>query len=139
MKRLMLLGLSLLPLAASAEGWIDDVEFDWNNRVTVGTAIRIEARDPNLVGKSNLDPNLCAADECLAVSPDETGPNERYLAAPGARNSVYDEGNLNYDKGDFISSPVKWTSRLKVSRDNLKFEAGVLLFYDYIKDRKSVV
>lgn len=128
----MTAALCLLPFAAAAEGWIDDLEFDWSNRVTVGAAIRIEARDPNLVGKSNLDPNLCAADECLAVSPGETGPNARYLAAPGARNSVYDEGNLNYDQGDFISSPVKWTSRLKVSRDNLKFEAGVLLFYDYI-------
>jgi len=130
----MALALTLLPTTASAQdgGWLDGVEFDWKNRVSVGAAIRVEGRNPNLVGKSNLDPNLCAADECLAVSPDELGPNARYLAAPGARNSVYDEGNLNYDKGDFISSPVKWTSRLKVSRGNLKFEAGVLLFYDYI-------
>jgi len=131
-RRALLLAWCLLPLAGQGSGWIDDLTFDWSNRVTLGTAIRIEARDPNLVGKSNLDPNLCAADECLSVSPDETGPNARYLAAPGARNSVYDEGNLNYDQGDFIASPVKWTSRLKVSRDNLKFEAGVLLFYDHV-------
>lgn len=131
MRRLLLV-LGLLPQAVAAEGWLDELTFDWSNRVSVGAALRIEARDPNLVGKSNLDPNLCAADECLSVSPDQTGPNTRWLNAPGARNSVYDEGNLNYDQGDFISSPVKWTSRLKVSRDNLKFEAGVLLFYDYV-------
>lgn len=131
MRRLLLV-LGLLPQVVAAEGWLDELTFDWSNRVSVGAALRIEARDPNLVGKSNLDPNLCAADECLSVSPDQTGPNTRWLNAPGARNSVYDEGNLNYDRGDFISSPVKWTSRLKVSRDNLKFEAGVLLFYDYV-------
>lgn len=131
MRRLLLV-LGLLPQVVAADGWLDELSFDWSNRVSVGAALRIEARDPNLVGKSNLDPNLCAADECLSVSPDQTGPNTRWLNAPGARNSVYDEGNLNYDRGDFISSPVKWTSRLKVSRDNLKFEAGVLLFYDYV-------
>ncbi|MGQ3058714.1 MAG: DUF1302 family protein, partial [Nevskia sp.] len=130
--RRLVLALGLLPQVVAADGWLDELSFDWSNRVSVGAALRIEARDPNLVGKSNLDPNLCAADECLSVSPDQTGPNTRWLNAPGARNSVYDEGNLNYDRGDFVSSPVKWTSRLKVSRDNLKFEAGVLLFYDYV-------
>ncbi len=110
------------------EGWV----YDWSNRVSVGTAVRVEARDPNLVGKSNLDPNLCAADECLSVSPSNSEPNNRYLLAPGARNSVYDEGNLNYDQGDFISSPLKWTSRFSMRRDDLKVEIGALFFYDYI-------
>ncbi len=110
------------------EGWV----YDWSNRVSVGMAVRVEARDPNLVGKSNLDPNLCAADECLSVSPSNSEPNNRYLLAPGARNSVYDEGNLNYDQGDFISSPLKWTSRFSMRRDDLKVEIGALFFYDYI-------
>ncbi len=112
--------------------WTDGWVYDWNNRVSVGTAIRVEGRDPNLVGKSNLDPSLCAADECLSVSPDNREPNDRYLAAPGARNSVYDEGNLNYDKGDFIASPAKWTTRFSMRRDDLKVEVGALFFYDYI-------
>lgn len=120
----------LWPALVSAEGWFDDVTFDWNHRLSIGVALRIEPRDPNLVGKSNLDPNLCAADECLAVSPDVTGPNQRYLDAPGARNSVYDEGNLNYDQGDVVAAPLKWTTRFKAARGNLRFEAGALLFYD---------
>lgn len=120
--------LAALPLLASAAEW----EHEWNNRVSIGTAVRIENRDPFLVGKSNLDPSLCAQDECLSVSPDNREPNDRYLAAPGARNSVYDDGNLNYDKGDFIASPVKWNSRFQLHRNNFKFEVGTLAFYDYI-------
>ena len=124
------------PVAASAEpsgdSWTEGWVHEWTNRVSIGTAVRVEGRDPNLVGKSNLDSNLCAADECLSVSPNNSEPNNRYLLAPGARNSVYDEGNLNYDKGDFISSPLKWTTRFSIRRDNLKLEIGGLFFYDYI-------
>lgn len=108
-----------------------DWQFDWNHRLTLGAAWRTEAPDPALIGKSNLDPTLCAQDDCLSASPGHSEPNDRYLAAPGARNSVYDEGNLNYAQGDLIASPLKWTTRLVGQRDSLKFEAGVLAFYDF--------
>ncbi len=124
-ERALLLAL-LLPGLAVAEDW----ESQWKNRLTLGVAIRTEARDPDLVGKSNLDPQLCASDDCLSASPNNTAPNERYMAAPGAFNSVYDEGNLNYDRGDLISAPVKWTSRFQLRRGDLLMEIGGLAFYD---------
>lgn len=120
-----------MPLDFGVENWT----FDWDNRVTVGAAWRTEARDENLIGKSNLNPQLCAADECLTADPTNSEPNDRYLAAPGAMNSVYDEGNLNYDQGDVVAAPVKWTSRFGAQSGSLKFEVGFLGFYDYVNAR----
>ncbi|HET8882661.1 MAG TPA: DUF1302 family protein [Solimonas sp.] len=108
-------------------GW----DLAWDNRVTFGAAWREEAPDPSLIGKSNLDPQLCASDDCLSASPGNRAGNDRYLAAPGARNSVYDEGDLNYDKGDLIAAPLKWTTHVKAQRDDLKVEFGALAFYDF--------
>lgn len=124
------LALSATPAAAldySYGGW----DLDWDNRLTFGAAWREEAPDPSLIGKSNLDPQLCASDDCLSASPDNRAGNDRYLAAPGARNSVYDEGDLNYNKGDLIATPLKWTTRIKAQRNNLKVEFGALAFYDF--------
>ncbi|AXQ29159.1 DUF1302 family protein [Solimonas sp. K1W22B-7] len=123
--------LILLSPAARAESWTEGWDTDWKNRVTLGAQLRTEARDPALVGKANLDPQLCAQDDCLSASPNNTEPNERYLAAPGARNMVYDEGNLNYDRGDLIASPLKWTSTFQLRRDDLIFHVGALGFYDF--------
>jgi len=132
----LLLGAApaLLPASARAEAWNEGWTSEWNHRLTIGAQLRTEARDPALVGKANLDPQLCAADDCLSASPDNTGPNERYLAAPGARNMVYDDGNLNYDRGDLIASPAKWTTRLQTRRDNLIVEIGALAFYDFTNE-----
>ncbi|MGH8456744.1 MAG: DUF1302 domain-containing protein [Stenotrophobium sp.] len=123
--------LAALPQFAFADGW----ETDWHNRITVGAAWREKAADPNLIGKSNLNPTLCSADDCLSAAANNSAPNDRWLAAPGARNSVYDEGDLNYDKGDVIASPVKWTSIFQIRRGDLQFHAGVLAFYDYVNAR----
>lgn len=127
---------ALLPLRAQALGWlIDDWNIDWQSRITLGAAIRTEAQDPALIGKSNLNPQLCAPDECLTADPGNSEPNDRYLAAPGAKNSVYDEGDLNYKKGDFVAAPVKYTTGLALKKGDLQFKFGALAFYDYINAR----
>lgn len=123
--------LVLLPLLAQAEGWGEGWTSEWKNRLTLGAQVRTEERDPSLVGKANLDPQLCAEDDCLSASPDNTAPNERYLAAPGARNMVYDDGNLNYDRGDLIAAPLKWTSLFETRRKDLILHVGALGFYDF--------
>lgn len=130
-RRILLLAVpALLPRLACAEAWNEGWEREWSNRITIGAAIRTEARDADLVGKSNLDPQLCAADDCLSASPDNTAPNERYLAAPGALNSVYDEGDLNYDRGDVVAAPMKFNTRFFARRGDLQFSIGALAFYD---------
>jgi hypothetical protein len=122
------MGLSTVVPAAD---WQDgDWEFGVHGRMTVAAAVRTEHRDPALIGKSNLDPALCAADECLTADPDNHEPNDRYLAAPGAFNSLYDEGDLNYDRGDVVAAPVKYSGVFNARKDELKAEIGLLVFYD---------
>ncbi len=123
----VLLALAAIPPQLEAQDWV----FDWNSRLSLGASVRTEARDPALVGKSNLDPSLCAADDCLATSPNAPEANNRYLAAPGAMASIADDGNLAYDRGDFINAPVKLTSRLKGRKGRYSFEVGGLAFYDF--------
>lgn len=130
----VLLGGVVAPATAGeyeAGGW----KLDLQNRLSFGTAWRTERRDPDLVGKSNLDPSLCAADECLTADPDNSAPNDRYLAAPGAKSSLYDEGNLNYDRGDVVAAPFKYSGTLRADRDDLHAELGVLGFYDPVNSR----
>ncbi|MGH8460249.1 MAG: DUF1302 domain-containing protein [Stenotrophobium sp.] len=127
--------LALLLQAHQARAMDVDLGLDgwtasWDNRITIGAAIREQKPNPNLIGKSNLNPNLCRADECLTADPTNSEPNNRYLAAPGAKNMVYDEGDLNYKQWDLISSPVKWTTYFSAGKGNLKFKTGALAFYD---------
>jgi hypothetical protein len=130
-----ILALSLMLPSAAAQAMDIDLGLDgwsasWDNRITIGAAIREQKQNPALIGKSNLDPDLCRADECLTADPGNNAPNNRYLAAPGAMNSVYDEGDLNYKQWDLVSAPVKWTTYFSAEKGDLKFKAGALAFYD---------
>lgn len=128
---LLLAVAAMLPATGVAnEARVGNWDLKWENRVTLGAAIRTEPRDPKLIGKSNLDPSLCAADECLTADPGNSEPNDRYLAAPGAMNSIYDEGNLNYDRGDVVAAPLKYTAYLDAEQNERKAKLGVLAFYD---------
>lgn len=132
------LGLSALPGTAPThayerefdEGLLDGMTLQWRNRVSVGAAWRMQDRSDRLVGKSSLDPDLCAADNCLALTPNNTEPNERYLAAPGSMSSNTDDGTLNYDKGDIVSSGIKFTSKLQLGTVDYGVELGMLAYYD---------
>ncbi|HEX4872619.1 MAG TPA: DUF1302 family protein [Nevskiaceae bacterium] len=119
-----------LALAFVASPLQAEWETEWAHRFSLGAAWRTESRDPALIGKSNLDPQLCAADDCLATSADDTGPNARYLAAPGADSANTDAGDLAYEVGEIVAAPVKLTSRFRARRGAWSFEAGALAFYD---------
>jgi hypothetical protein len=112
-------------------------ETEWNHRFSLGAGLRLEARDERLVGKSNLDPTLCAVDDCLAASADNRAANDRYLAAPGALNSVYDEGNLNYDQGELFAAPLKYTTRWGVKAGSVRIELSGLAFYDLVNANRD--
>jgi hypothetical protein len=99
----------------------DEVGLTWLNRITVGGAWRMEDRDPDLIGKLNLNPNLCDGDDCRDFGGD-TAPNQRLVDAPGgfaAHNT--DNGDLNYDKHDMVFATAKWTTDLKFKWRELTF------------------
>ena len=112
------------------EGYFDGWLLQWRNRASLGAAWRVQDRKDSLIGKASLDPQLCAPDDCIALTPGNTGPNERFLAAPGAMSSNTDDGDLNYDKGDIVSSGLKYTSRLQFGTIDYGIELGGLFYYD---------
>jgi hypothetical protein len=95
----------------------EDIRGMWNNRITVGTAIRAKDPDRQLVGFNNAG---------------------EYAGAKGAV-SVADDGNLNYRKGDVISSQVVYTTDLELRYRNLFGVYGkARAWYDYIGKNEHV-
>ncbi len=91
----------------------------WDTTLTYGASIRLEERDPDLVGKVNLDPFVGLLDPQARVN------------APGRFSVNSDDGNLNYDDGDFISNAVKATSELGFSYGNFGGFVRATYFYDF--------
>src|SRR5438128_2022265 len=89
----------LLPRAASAlsfdfdEGQITGV---LNSTVTIGAAWRMDGRAVDLIGKGNLNPNVCYGQQsCQGVFRDQTTPAITLVHAPGAFSVNGDDGDLN--------------------------------------------
>lgn len=118
--------------AYALEYSLGPVDLSWINRLSLGAAWRVEERDPQLIGKRNLDPDLCREDNCQSLSGDP-GPNQALVDAPGgflAHNM--DDGNLNYDQGDMVAGLIKWTSDLRGNWGDLVLKARMIGFYDFV-------
>lgn len=138
--------------AAAAAGFIllgatpaQAVEFDFsvgdtdftavlNNTVTMGASWRVEDQARYLVGKSSLDPDVCGGyyQSCQGVHRDQVYPAQRLFSAPGMASMNFDDGNLNYNKGDVTQAPLKLSQDL-----NIKFgDFGVFVrgmgIYDFV-------
>ena len=108
------------------DGWL----LQWRNRASLGVGWRMQERQDRLIGKASLDPDLCAPDNCIALTAGDTAANERFMAAPGAMSSNTDDGDLNYDKGDIVTSGLKYTSKLQFGTVDYGVEVGALAYYD---------
>lgn len=127
------LGLCALE-AAAVDLQFGPVSGALNTRVSVGAAMRVEARDNRLIAKL-ANPGqltLCDADDCQSQSGDPA-PNQRLVDAAGAFSGVNeDNGNLNYDRGDFTSALLQLRPKLELVWDDWQFQASGLLFYDAV-------
>ncbi len=107
-----------------------DIGVTWNNRLTLAAGWRVEERDPDLIGKLNLNPFLCQGDDCLSLSGDPE-PNQRLVDAPGGFFAdKQDDGNMNYDRGDLYSALAKVTSDLSLSWNDYTLKTRVIAFFD---------
>lgn len=135
---LLTAGAICIPLSANA------VQFDFslfdtpitgvvNNTVTFGYSYRVESRDDNLVGKSNLDPSICAGENqsCQGLFLDQSHPAESLRAARGHATLNFDDGNLNYDKGGITQAPLKVSNDFKIEFGNFGIFARGIGIYDY--------
>ncbi|MGH8517582.1 MAG: DUF1302 family protein, partial [Panacagrimonas sp.] len=79
-----------------------DGEATINTTITLGAGWRMEDRANDLVGKGNLNPNVCGGQfqSCQGLFRDQSFPAARLTSAPGQFSPNFDDGNWNYDKGD---------------------------------------
>ncbi len=72
--------------------------------ISAGISVRTGSRDDNLIGRANR----------------------------GTANSInYDNGNLNYDRGDIFSAPLRLTQELDLNYENYSFFGRYTAFYDF--------
>lgn len=83
--------------AAAFQFYLGDVEASFDTTLTAGAGWRVEDRDKRLIAQGNLGPSYAPG-----------GAN----ANIGASTNNYDDGNLNFEKGDTYSKIVKGTSEL---------------------------
>lgn len=98
------LTLALANPASAIEYSNGDFSMNVQSTLSYGVSARVEQRADSLVGKCNLNP-------CLPI-PLSVRPNSAQRAAPGRFSVNGDDGNLNYDRGDFFSNNVKLTTEL---------------------------
>ncbi|PXX89834.1 DUF1302 domain-containing protein [Marinobacter vulgaris] len=87
---------SLSAPAAAFQFRVGDVDAAFDTTLSAGATWRTEDADKRLIGQGNLQ----------ALGEDAASVQE------GASTTNYDDGNLNFDKGDTVSKIVKGTSEL---------------------------
>jgi hypothetical protein len=117
-----------------------DANGDWlgvlNTTITAGAGWRMQDRASDLVGKSNLDPDVCTRQyqSCQGLFRDQSYPAARLAAAPGQLTMRTDDGNLNYDKHDLFQGVVKITQDLSITFGDFGFFGKWLAFYDFVNN-----
>ena len=143
--------------ADALEFEIGDVPIKWDNLFTVGGMVRMQDRDPSLVGKSTeymIEHPGAAAGLCLTRTsgtpdggPGPKGSNSYSagvvpgVCANGANNLAFvkargsfspngDNGNVNFNKGDLVHASSKLTSDFTSTVYDFNFFVRTLAFFD---------
>lgn len=129
--------LLAMPLTASAYQWEKgDFSFRIDSRISIGAAWRLEERDHDLLGKLNVpgQEHLCDGDDCLSLNGDPA-PNQRLVDAEGGFIAAnYDNGDLNYDKGDIVAAVGRYTFETKSEWKRFKINFSGILLTDPVND-----
>lgn len=149
--RLRLAAVVMLALAsgqASAlnfdvPGFFNDqtIEGVLNTTITAGAAWRVESRADDLVGKADLNPQLCGRENgklrwqgCQGLFRGQTFTADRLVSGPGQFTLNADDGNLNYDKGDITQAPLKVTMDMTLSSGSWGVFMRGAFFYDFVNN-----
>ncbi|MDT0496209.1 DUF1302 family protein [Algiphilus sp. W345] len=118
----------------------EDINAILNNTLTAGAQWRLHDRADYLVGKSNLNPDVCAGTYqlCQGVIRDQSYPAAHLRDAPGQASMNFDNGNLNYDKGDIVQAPIVLNTDVKFGFGDMElFVRGRGLYdpvnYDFVE------
>ncbi|WP_150909774.1 DUF1302 domain-containing protein [Marinobacter halotolerans] len=129
--------------ASAFSFYLGDVEGSLNTTLSAGATWRVTERDKRLIAEGNLGPEF-------APNPTSAGPNpasDPALQNVAASSNNFDDGNLNFDKGDTVSKIVKGRTDLflnyDVDSDTLTRVGGFLrgrYYYDFeLKDEHRAV
>lgn len=162
MQRIALKCISVLTFSLIFATQVSALTFDWdafggitgslNTSVQLAAQWRIEERSDDLVGKANLNPDLCpvapngAGTSCQGhldyVNPlhealnlnstigEGIGANQVAANAPGQWSNNNDDGNLNFDRGDVTQAVARITSDLQLDWKDFTFFTRGYFFYD---------
>ena len=134
---LMLIGINP---AQALEINFGDISGNLNTNLTFGAAMRMESQAKDLIGKSDLDPNVCGVvggvnyQSCQAVFRDQIFPSQKLVAAPGASGMRADDGDLNYNKHDLTQAVAKATQDLTLHWGDIGLFARWMYFYDFVNN-----
>ena len=127
--------LGLVSLANAISFNNGDFSASWDTTVSYGFGVRAQERDSRLVGKANLNPLVgFHVVDGVIVRPSTIAEQD---AAPGRWSINTDNGNLNYDKGDFISNALKITSEFGFSYNSFGGFFRATSFYDFTNNSKD--
>ena len=159
MRAVTMLGAALLALPGLAYAidfklpfGEDGIEGVLNTTTSFGVQIRMQERSAALVGKGNLDPNVCGRigignnpaptgaqvvgsplyQSCQGLFRTQTYPAARLSEVPGQFSTNFDDGNLNYGKHDLTQAPLKITQDISLTQGDFGFFARALAFYDVV-------
>ncbi len=132
-------------LGATAPAWAisesfnigdDQLKMVLNNTFTAGGAIRMQAPSVNLIGKGDLNRNVCGVpyQACQGVFKDQYFAAQHLAASPGAATINTDDGDLNYSKYHFFQAVAKETSDITLSYKDFGIFARALYFYDFVNN-----
>lgn len=134
--RLMAALVVLLPVAsvqAEELSWqFGETELSFSGLLTAGAALRLEARNADLLGKTDVpgQQTLCAADDCMSLSGD-MAPTQRLIAARGLYAGINgDNGDLNYDRYQLIAATSKFTPKFSLSYGDWQAKLRGIFYYD---------
>lgn len=117
---------------AAFQFYMGDVEASFDTTLSAGAAWRVEEQDKRLIGQGNLGPSYAPGGDNANI---------------GSSTNNYDDGNLNFEKGDTYSKIIKGTSELylnyNVDSEYLTRIGGFLrgrYYYDFeLKDERRAV
>ncbi|MDB5978005.1 MAG: hypothetical protein JWR07_4765 [Nevskia sp.] len=142
MRRLRLRWIVLGTLAVSGGAVAQDFEF-WDftgnikSRLSFGAAVRTENPDASLIGKLNLNPNLCGASDCISFSGDTT-QNQKLVNSPGAYfGANKDNGDLNYRRWGLVSGVSKLSEDFTLSWKEVTLKLSAFGFFDPVNYSKT--
>lgn len=113
-----------------------------NFNMTAGIGMRTQDRSSDLLGKANLNREICGrgADgrilyqSCQGLFREQTFPAEHLVRQPGQFSGNADDGNWNYGRGDLTQAPLKLSPDLTLTWGDWGLFARVIAFYDFVNN-----